>query len=182
MGKVKKSGKVTDVRRTAKGATKKAAAKQPSRGNAPGKSKAARPAVSKSGGSKRRTSGRTAPAKSARKAGPERTAGKRGRSTAAKGATRKRAPVAKPGPTVEYRARDLNPQEMCGAGTSVERLIRVDQFVDRVRQAHLVYLDHHGWYCEHGTTCPAVGHARKHAKHVRSGHAGNANHNGRMRA
>jgi len=27
--------------------------------------------------------------------------------------------------------------------------------------AHLVFFDRHGWYCEHGRTCPAVGHAKK---------------------
>ena len=33
---------------------------------------------------------------------------------------------------------------------------------DGRRTAHLVFFDRHGWYCEHGRTCPAVGHAKKH--------------------
>jgi hypothetical protein len=90
--------------------------------------------------------------------------------------------AAKPAPKVEYRVRELNPQEKCGAGTSVERLLRVDAIVDKVRQAHLIFFDRHGWYCEHGTTCPAVGHARKFAQKVRSQHVGHGTHNGRMRA
>jgi hypothetical protein len=59
---------------------------------------------------------------------------------------------------------DLDPFEKCGRGTSVQRLIRVDEVIDHAREAHLVFLDRHGWYCEHGRTCPAVGHARKHAE------------------
>lgn len=60
------------------------------------------------------------------------------------------------------RVRSLDPWRMCGPGTSVERLIRVDERVDGGIEAHLVFLDRHGWYCEHGRTCHAVGHARKH--------------------
>ncbi|MFN2567889.1 MAG: hypothetical protein ABR499_23095 [Gemmatimonadaceae bacterium] len=59
---------------------------------------------------------------------------------------------------------DLDPFEKCGPGTSVQRLIRVDEMIDQAREAHLVFFDRHGWYCEHGRTCPAVGHARKHAE------------------
>jgi hypothetical protein len=62
------------------------------------------------------------------------------------------------------RVVDLDPLEKCGHGTRVERLIRVDEMIDQAREAHLVFLDRHGWYCEHGRTCPAVGHARKHAE------------------
>ena len=62
------------------------------------------------------------------------------------------------------RVVDLDPFEKCGRGTSVQRLIRVDEMIDRAREAHLVFFDRHGWYCEHGRTCPAVGHARKHAE------------------
>jgi hypothetical protein len=62
------------------------------------------------------------------------------------------------------RVLDLDPIEKCGRGTTVERLIRVDEMVDHAREAHLVFFDRHGWYCEHGRTCPAVGHARKHAE------------------
>ena len=62
------------------------------------------------------------------------------------------------------RVLDLDPFEKCGRGTSVQRLIRVDEMIDQTREAHLVFFDRHGWYCEHGPTCPAVGHARKHAE------------------
>jgi hypothetical protein len=44
---------------------------------------------------------------------------------------------------------------------------------------HLVFLDRHGWYCEHGRDCPAV-------KQVRTTGDGarrlGPNNNGRMRA
>ena len=62
------------------------------------------------------------------------------------------------------RVLDLDPFEKCGRGTTVQRLIRVDEMIDHAREAHLVFFDRHGWYCEHGPTCPAVGHARKHAE------------------
>jgi hypothetical protein len=62
------------------------------------------------------------------------------------------------------RVVDLDPIEKCGRGTTVQRLIRVDETIDQAREAHLVFLDRHGWYCEHGRTCPAIGHARKHAE------------------
>ncbi len=62
------------------------------------------------------------------------------------------------------RVLDLDPFEKCGRATTVQRLIRVDEMIDHAREAHLVFFDRHGWYCEHGRTCPAVGHARKHAE------------------
>ena len=55
----------------------------------------------------------------------------------------------------------LDPIQKCGPGTSVQFLYRVDESVDGRITAHLVFFDRHGWYCEHGRTCPAVGHARK---------------------
>jgi hypothetical protein len=55
----------------------------------------------------------------------------------------------------------LDPIQKCGPGTSVQFLYRVDESVDGRRTAHLVFFDRHGWYCEHGRTCPAVGHAKK---------------------
>lgn len=58
--------------------------------------------------------------------------------------------------------RELDPQQKCGEGTSVQFLYRVDHTVDGQRTAHLVFFDPHGWYCEHGRTCPAVAHAQKH--------------------
>src|SRR5437763_8958433 len=55
----------------------------------------------------------------------------------------------------------LDPVRKCGPGTSVQFLYRVDESVEGRRTAHLVFFDRHGWYCEHGRTCPAVGHAKK---------------------
>jgi len=52
----------------------------------------------------------------------------------------------------------LDPIRKCGPGTSVQFLYRVDESVDGRITAHLVFFDRHGWYCEHGRTCPAVGH------------------------
>jgi len=55
----------------------------------------------------------------------------------------------------------LDPIQKCGPDTSVQFLYRVDESVDGRITAHLVFFDRHGWYCEHGRTCPAVGHAKK---------------------
>jgi hypothetical protein len=76
------------------------------------------------------------------------------------GMTKKGRP-APPPPVVRVAVRELDPQRKCGAGTSVQFLYRVDETVDGRATAHLVFFDRHGWYCEHGRTCPAVGHARK---------------------
>jgi hypothetical protein len=64
---------------------------------------------------------------------------------------------------VSFRVRELDAQQKCGAGTSVERLFRVDEVKDGDRpRAHLVFQDRrHGWYCEHGVECPAVTPARR---------------------
>ena len=69
---------------------------------------------------------------------------------------------AKPAKAVaSYRVRELDPTQKCGAGTSVQRLFRIDESIDGVIKPHLVFLDRHGWYCEHGRDCPAVPHARQ---------------------
>ena len=65
-------------------------------------------------------------------------------------------------PVVTYRIRGLDPLAKCGPSTSVQVLYRVDESVDGAQRPHLVFLDRHGWYCEHGRDCPAVGYARKH--------------------
>jgi hypothetical protein len=72
----------------------------------------------------------------------------------------KSAPPDKPVGRVVIR--ELDPQQKCGEGTSVQFLYRVDHTIDGERTAHLVFYDPHGWYCEHGRTCPAVAHAKKH--------------------
>src|SRR5256714_14652016 len=58
-------------------------------------------------------------------------------------------------PTAQFRVKELNAQQKCGPGTSVERLFRVDETADGAARAHLGFLDRrHGWYCEHGVECP----------------------------
>jgi hypothetical protein len=64
-------------------------------------------------------------------------------------------------PAVRVEVKSLDPLRKCGPNTTVELLYRVDETVDGRSTPHLVFFDRHGWYCEHGRTCPAVGHARK---------------------
>jgi len=78
-----------------------------------------------------------------------------------------------------YRIRELDPVAKCGPGTSVQRLYRIDEIVDGDARPHLVFLDRHGWYCEHGRDCPAVSQVRKSGDGARQ-HG--PNNNGRMRA
>lgn len=83
-------------------------------------------------------------------------------------------------PDVDFRVRELDPHRKCGVGTSVERLYRVDECEkDGAVRLHLVFLDRHGWYCEHGRNCPAVPHARKLGDRARQP---GPTQNGRMRA
>jgi len=67
---------------------------------------------------------------------------------------------------VRVVVKPLEPQSKCGAGTSVQYLFRVDEKVDGRSSTHLVFFDRHGWYCEHGRNCPAVGHAKKYQGHI----------------
>ena len=68
----------------------------------------------------------------------------------------------KPVKTVVHVAvKSLDPLRKCGPKTTVQFLYRVDEEVDGRSTPHLVFFDRHGWYCEHGRSCPAVGHARK---------------------
>ena len=71
-----------------------------------------------------------------------------------------------PAPVVRVVVKPLEPQAKCGAGTSVQYLFRVDETVDGRASTHLVFFDRHGWYCEHGRNCPAVGHAKKYQGHI----------------
>jgi hypothetical protein len=125
-------------------------------------------------------SGRTAAASKKRQA---RRTGARGGSvpkTKSSGRAKAKLVPAKE-PEVQFRVRELNAQQKCGAGTSVERLFRVDEKVDGAAKAHLVFLDRrHGWYCEHGVECPAVRQARRIGEPNRQ-HNGRTN-NGGMRA
>ena len=103
------------------------------------------------------------------------------KSRAMKTATKRNAsmPKLKSMPTARAKARTvaatapsrvvvkpLEPQAKCGAGTSVQYLFRVDESIDGRTTTHLVFFDRHGWYCEHGRNCPAVGHAKKYQGHI----------------
>jgi len=77
--------------------------------------------------------------------------------------------MAKP-PASHFRVKELNAQQKCGQGTSVERLFRVDETADGAAKAHLVFLDRrHGWYCEHGSQCSAVKDVQKFTRNGRHG-------------
>ena len=64
--------------------------------------------------------------------------------------------------TVKVKA--IDPIEMCGKGTTVTRLFRVEERLGEVRIHHLVFFDRHGWYCEHGKQCSAVKDVQKFTK------------------
>ena len=67
-------------------------------------------------------------------------------------------------PAADYRVRELDPVAKCGPATSVERLYRIDERTPGTVRTHLVFLDRHGWYCEHGADCPAVAQAKRAAR------------------
>jgi hypothetical protein len=62
------------------------------------------------------------------------------------------------------KVRELSPRALCGPRTTVIQLFRVEEKADGVERTHLVFLDRHGWYCEHGPGCPAVGAVMKLAR------------------
>jgi len=64
----------------------------------------------------------------------------------------------------EIKVRELVPEKVCGPRTRVQQVFRVEERVNGSSQTHLVFNDRHGWYCEHGTDCPAVGAVRKSGK------------------
>ena len=131
MGKVKKSGEVTDVRRAAK-----------------------RLVVEKVKG--------TPPRRSTRKPKTVRAArGERGQRKPAKARGTLKKVVEKEVPVIRYRVRELEPQDKCGPGTTVQQLYRVDESGNGPSRVHLVFFDRHGWYCEHDRDCPAVIHAKR---------------------
>ncbi len=70
------------------------------------------------------------------------------------------------GPVIRMAVRALDPRTKCGAATTVQFLFRVDETADGRVKTHLVFFDRHGWYCEHGRTCPAVAHAKKHGGRI----------------
>lgn len=66
------------------------------------------------------------------------------------------------------RINEKDPYSMCGKGTSVERVFRVEETIGRAKNAHLVFFDkRHGWYCEHGAQCAVVTDVKKYARHSR---------------
>ena len=79
-----------------------------------------------------------------------------------KAAGRRRLALVSRKAVIRVAVKALDPVAKCGAGTTVQSLYRVDESVDGRTTTHLVFFDRHGWYCEHGRNCPAVGHARKH--------------------
>ena len=154
MAKVKKQTGVTGER-NAKAKAKRKVGKP----KAQGTNKTARRSVGKESGARKRSSS------TGRK--QVKTAGKQTRkSRLAHRSSAKRGLAVVRGrrvetPVVRVAVKPLDPLRMCGPGTSVQFLYRVDEQVDGRSTAHLVFFDRHGWYCEHGRTCPAVGHAKK---------------------
>ena len=90
--------------------------------------------------------------------GKSRAASKQAPANRSKGAARGAAATV---PQRRVAVTPLDPLRKCGPNTSVQALYRVDESVDGRRTPHLVFYDRHGWYCEHGRSCPAVGDAKK---------------------
>jgi hypothetical protein len=172
VSKVKKAAGVRGKRNSKGG---RAVKKQGDEKRAPSQSKRKAPATAVKSKALRSAPKRKASTAGGRKAGTRASrtsvaSGVKGTRTA-KSATKK----AKPGrmalvrgrgaangvPVVKVAIRELDPLRKCGPNTTVQFLYRVDESVDGRSTAHLVFFDRHGWYCEHGRTCPAVGHAKK---------------------
>lgn len=79
---------------------------------------------------------------------------------------REKAPRRRSTSVASRRVRILekDPQVVCGKGTTVVRLFRVEERLDGDRVMHLVFNDRHGWYCEHGPQCVAVADVKKHLR------------------
>ena len=69
----------------------------------------------------------------------------------------------------KVKVRQMDPIQLCGKGTSVTQLFRVEEKLDQTRIHHLVFFDRHGWYCEHGSQCSAVKDVQKFTRHGRNG-------------
>jgi len=67
----------------------------------------------------------------------------------------------KPGVARRVRIRPMDPVQLCGKGTSVTALYRVEETLDRTKIHHLVFFDRHGWYCEHCKQCSVVNDVQK---------------------
>jgi hypothetical protein len=70
-------------------------------------------------------------------------------------------------PVRAVRIAEKDPCQMCGKGTLVKRVFRVEEKTEKAKNIHLVFLDRHGWYCEHGPQCAAVTDVKKHLRHSR---------------
>ena len=70
-------------------------------------------------------------------------------------------------PVRRVRVMEKDPARMCGKGTSVERVFRVEEQSERAKTTHLVFFDRHGWYCEHGAQCAAVTDVKKYIRNGR---------------
>ena len=149
LSKVKPGGRGA---KRAGGAPKKASGSSTTRGAKPAAGSKGTPrGITRSGAKKVRSTTTTRPTRS-------------GRNTRSK--TRKGSAPAMP-PVRTVAIRQLDPQRKCGPGTSVQHLFRVDEQRDgRHAGTHLVFFDRHGWYCEHGRSCPAVDDVRKSQKHM----------------
>lgn len=150
MAKVKKTAAVTGVRNVK--ASKKSSRKSDRISDTRSSKRPVRKPGKKSKGAKRTMSKPTSRVKSLSAA----------RAKATKAKARSRVPA----PVVRVSVKPLEPQAKCGAGTSVQYLFRVHETVDGRTSTHLVFFDRHGWYCEHGRNCPAVGHAKKYQGHI----------------
>jgi len=64
----------------------------------------------------------------------------------------------------DVRIQEKDPRLMCGKGTIVARIFRVEERSNNARVIHLVFFDRHGWYCEHGSQCEAVKDVRKYLR------------------
>ena len=151
MAKVKKETGVTGER-NGKGRTARRKAHSTTKKGKPrrGREASARTGTAKRGGK---------PVKTARTRNGKASAGAKGAGKRALAVVRGRGA---PAPVVRVAVKPLDPLRKCGPNTSVQFLYRVDEHVDGRSTPHLVFFDRHGWYCEHGRTCPAVAHAKKH--------------------
>jgi hypothetical protein len=83
---------------------------------------------------------------------------------ARKGRARKVGKRPTPAISRDVRVREKDPRLVCGKGTAVARVFRVEERIRDERVTHLVFFDRHGWYCEHGRQCAAVTDVRKYIK------------------
>ena len=130
----------------------KAAAKPVARTTAKPSKSAALPRSTKA-----RTVATTRPVRGSAPIKAKRVAAKKGKAVQ-KG--RRSGKVVAPVPRT-VKIRELDPQQRCGPGTSVQHMFRVDENLGGRLSVHLVFFDRHGLYCEHGRGCPAVEDVRK---------------------